>query len=185
MKKKSFCLSLLFFFLIFIAGFVFSQEEERSEIESPMPLSISAHPYGAKVYGRGMVPTGEHTPAEFSEKWDIGGFFNPKVPDVIQIPKSIFVSGRYVIHAAVRWYNPEGPIRRSYFNTYLKVNDSNIGNDARATANMVGGGATGTTQYFSIEVNLNAGDQVQLFLWHGFGVDINAEAYLTVTHRPR
>lgn len=165
---------------VFCSGLVMAQDD------AIVPVPIGLAPFGAKVYGYNAVPSGTHTVASFStEQWDVGGFFNPIDPYVIEVPALKDLSGRYEIHVAVRWYNPEGPVgSNSYFYTYLKVNGMNVGNDARATKSMVTG-ASGTTQYYSVEVNLSLGDTVEVGLWQGFGVPIDADVTLTVTYRPR
>lgn len=147
---------------------------------------------GAKAEGTVYVTGSTLTPASFSLKvWDSDGFYGPgSTTEVFTIP-SPRRAGRYQIRVAVRWMNPwsgdfEPPpypameeLTQSYYAAYVTVNDQRIGNDARATANPVRS-ATGTTQYFAVDANLNAKDRVCVILWHGFDTEIRTQAFLEI-----
>ncbi len=147
---------------------------------------------GAKAEGLVNVPGTTHTPAALSIKiWDSDGYFGPEgTTEVFTIPTPRR-AGRYQIRVAIRWMNPwagvhGGPpypaieeLTQFSYHTYLTVNDQGLGNAARATANPVRA-ATGTTQYFAVDTNLNAGDRVGLHLYHGFGSAIDASVVFEI-----
>ncbi len=144
---------------------------------------------GAKVRGGGSIPKNTHTPAIFNVIWDSDGYFRPTIDNgVLTIPRPRR-RGRYQIRVAVRWMNPwglPGGARPSYddyskmnYYTCITVNDSLLGNEARATAAPVLA-ATGTTQYFAVDENLGLGDSVGVRLWQSVGDDVMANVFLEI-----
>lgn len=142
-------------------------------------------PYGAKVFGLDTVPNKVDIACEFSsEFWDVGRYFDIADPTVIRVPYQEKMGGRYEIHVEVHWINPLGSFgKASFFHSYVTLNGVNNGSDGWATTNMVWG-ATETTQHFSLEMNLNMGDEIELVLGHSLDMPVSARVFLTVTHRP-
>ena len=147
---------------------------------------------GAKLQGGAHVPNKTPTPATFGEIWDSDNYFRPdESKEVLTIP-SPRRAGYYQIRVAIRWMNPwNGPgsitppyppmeeLSESMYYTYVTINGQLLGNEARATANPVRA-AAGTTQYFTVDENLNANDRVGVGLWQGLGTDIDAMAFLEI-----
>lgn len=144
---------------------------------------------GAKVKGGATVPKDIATPSSFDVVWDSDGFFQPSVDSnvlTIPVPKR---RGRYQIRVAVRWMNPwtlHGDPPPSFdeftgmlYHTYITINDGLLGNEARATAAPVIP-ATGTTQYFAADENLNVGDSVGVKLWQSVGQEVMAHVHLEI-----
>lgn len=129
------------------------------------------------------VPKDVSTPVPFSNvEWDSVGFFESSEPTRLTIPAGL--GGRYLIQTATRWldhrdFPGEEPPPDSYFYAFVMHNGSGhpAGNDARCTANNVEGGATGTTQHFTYETELVAGDFVELWLWQGFGTPVHCDTH--------
>jgi len=68
--------------------------------------------------------------------------------------------------------------RMNYY-TFVTVDDSLLGNEARATAAPVLA-AAGTTQYFAVDENLSFGDSVGVKLWQSVGEDVMANVFLEI-----
>jgi hypothetical protein len=146
---------------------------------------------GAKVKGVINVENRVLTAARFSAVWDSDGYFQPAESNEVLVIPSPRRAGRYQIRVAVRWMNPwEGiygqppyppmeELTNSLYYTCVRINDQLQGNDARATANAVRA-AAGTTQYFAVDANLDAGDRVGIGLGHDFGTDIQATVFLEI-----
>jgi hypothetical protein len=144
---------------------------------------------GAKVQGQEMVPSDTHHQADFpSAVWDTNAFYTPTANNVLVV-RSPRRAGYYQIRVAVRWTNPwhdmapdpmplvsADDLLQKYYHTYIEINGNSVG-DGRSTALPVPG-ATGTTQHFAAEANLDFNDAVSVKLWQNLGVEVRAYVYL-------
>jgi len=126
---------------------------------------ICADLHSVKVTaGMYPVPADQKTPIPFQHvDWDSDAYFDDGEPTRLTVPTGL--GGRYFVKVAVRWLNPEeapGPpnmvIKDSYYYAFVSSNGSEhaVVTAARATANKVGHGATGTTQHFSFDLDLDS-----------------------------
>lgn len=131
--------------------------------------------HGAKVFDGIQVAMREHTTATYRHtQWDSDGYFSGSEPSRLTVPAGL--GGRYFVQVAVRWRNPDSPPlpppapEEAHYYTYLSLNGSQgpAGSDARATANTIKGVGFSTTQHFTFETNLSAGDYLEVRVWQDF-----------------
>jgi len=146
--------------------------------------------HGAKVITGGIpVPTNQDTLIPFQNvEWGPDGYFDSGEPTRLSVPEGL--GGRYFVQVAVRWLNPEQgigapdpeDINDSYYYALVCKNGGNdaILLDARATAEKVGFGATGTTQHFTFDISLDDGDFIELMLWQEFFDPVRVDAAFTL-----
>ena len=146
--------------------------------------------HGAKVVaGSHPVPADEKTPIPFQNAdWDSDGYFDDQEPTRFTVPTGL--GGRYFVQVVIRWHNTEearetpplAVIRDSYYYAFVSLNGSEhaVGVNARSTAAKVGYGATGTTQHFTFDLNLGAGDFVEVRLWQDFFDPVRADVVLEI-----
>jgi hypothetical protein len=157
-----------------------------------MPLWFSSEKMVKfSAYTESVTPN-QHIDVSFdTEALDLGGFFNPGQPTRLTIP--VKLGGWYQVFCTVRWVIPEfvsythDPDQEasSYFYTWLKRNNAVMSNEARSTTNRVTG-SKGSSQVMAMETHFDAGDVVNLVLWHNFDTNyiqqINALSFLSL-HR--
>lgn len=146
---------------------------------------------GAKVQGLETVPSDASRQADFPRAvWDTGGFYQPTANNVLVV-RSARGAGYYQIRVAIRWTNPwhdmapdpiplisADDLLQKYYYTSIEINGETVG-DGRSTALPVPG-ATGTTQHFAVEANLDFKDRVGVKLYQNFGVDVRAYVFLGI-----
>jgi len=149
-------------------------------------LQIGDELHSAKVaVGLHPVPADQKTPIPFQHvDWDSDGYFDDQEPTRLTVPTGL--SGRYFVKVAIRWHNTEeapGPpdpvIRDSFYYAFVSSNGSEnaVVTAARATANKVGHGATGTTQHFTFDLDLDDGDYLEVRLWQDFYDPVRADVF--------
>jgi hypothetical protein len=136
---------------------------------------------GAKIKrGSVKINNGETTVASLDTvSWDSDGYFDSGSPTRLTVPAGL--EGRYLLQVALRWINKNDPMAPdSYFYSFITLNEDQcpVSNDARSTANNTEAGSEGTTQHFTYETHLNAGDFVQLWLWQNFGAQKHCDVVL-------
>lgn len=147
---------------------------------------IGSDVHGAKVIAGGhSVPADEKSSVVFQNvEWDSDGYFDNQEATRLTVPGGL--AGRYFIQIAVRWLNTEetnvpaaiiANLKESFYYAFASLNGSPnaIDVDARSTANKVGHGATGTSQHFTFDLNLDDGDFVEINLWQDFFDPVSAD----------
>jgi hypothetical protein len=158
-----------------------------------MPWFSSEKMVKVSGYTESVTPN-QHIDVSFGEEaLDLGGYFDPGQPTKLTIP--VKLGGWYQVFCTVRWVIPEFVIyshdadqeASSYFYTWLKLNNTVMSNEARSTANRVTN-SKGTSQVMAMETYFDAGDVINLVLWHSFDASyiqqINALSFLSL-HRIR
>jgi hypothetical protein len=147
--------------------------------------------HGAKVTaGSHPVPVEQKPAIPFQNvEWDSDGFFDSNEPTRATVP--VGLGGKYFVQVAVRWHNPEEvvppppiplDIQDSYYYAFVSRNGSEhaVGPEARPTANKVANGATGTTQHFTFDLDLDGGDFIEVKLYQGFYDPVRADVVLSI-----
>jgi hypothetical protein len=149
-------------------------------------LQMGDQLHSAKVAaGSHPVPADEKSVVTFQHvDWDSDEYFDDGEPTRLTVPTGL--GGRYFVKVAVRWLNTEeapGPpnmvIRDSYHYVFVSSNGSEnaVVTAARSTANKVGHGATGTTQHFTFDLDLDDGDFLEVRLWQDFYDPVRADVF--------
>jgi hypothetical protein len=147
---------------------------------------ICADLHSVKVTaGMHPVPADQKTPIPFQNAdWDSDDYFDDQEPTRLTVPTGL--GGRYFVQVAIRWHNTEeapGPpdpvIRDSFYYAFVSSNGSEnaVLTAARSTANKVGHGATGTTQHFTFDLDLDDGDYLEVRLWQDFYDPVRADVF--------
>jgi hypothetical protein len=147
-----------------------------------------------KVHGAKVVQGGVGVEGPFTElvtvpfgtvEWDTDSYYHAATKTELKIPAGL--GGRYIARVAVRWI-PDDPngfteadSNTGHFYAYLAKNNAEnfIGNDSRVTKNAVAH-ARGTTQNFSWEGELKAGDSLHVRISQGVRDYVLADVYLQI-----